>query len=297
MTLVMVDSCVRRLPGGRVVPDNGVEIRRIRGGEPMPNARTAATRTGRLGLALAVLLTSVIVFVTARPADAATTKDPVILVAGLTTGPILEPAYHPLRDRLRNAGYSVDIVTYPDFGTGDIRVNAARLAQKVDEVRARTGAAKVDLVGHSMGGLVSRYYVKSLAGASKVDTIITLGTPNYGTAIATVATFFGFGSCVGVVSCQQMATGSSFLTSLNAGDDSIGTVRYVNIATRLDELVIPYTRAFLTAADGNIANIDVQAQCPLRVPMHGGLIFDGAVADGVKDALRGEPVRMNCWAL
>ena len=67
--------------------------------------------------------------------------------------------------------------------------------------------------------------------------------------------------------------------------------------SRYDELVIPYKQSFLTTADGNISNIDVQSQCWGRLPGHLGLILDGAVADGIKDALRNEPVRMNCWAL
>ena len=70
---------------------------------------------------------------------------------------------------------------------------------------------------------------------------------------------------------------------------------YTSIATKVDEVVFPYTNSFL-ANDGNIANIAVQNQCWLRFPGHLGLILDGAVADGVTDALRNEPVRMYCWA-
>ena len=94
-----------------------------------------------------------------------------------------------------------------------------------------------------------------------------------------------------------MATGSSFLSSLNAGDDTIGSVRYTSIATKLDDGRHARTRTSFLANDGNIANITVQDQCSLRLPGHLTLITDGAVADGVRDALRGESVRMNCWAL
>lgn len=229
-------------------------------------------------------------------ASAAPAKDPVIIVPGFTTGPILEPGYYPLRARLQAAGYDVTLISYPDYGLGDITANAQRLASTVAAVRARTGAAKVDLVAHSMGGLVSRTFVKDLGGSSKVDSLIMLGTPNYGTSVANIATFLTFGSCVGITACQQMASGSGFLSALNAGDDTIGSVRYTSIATALDIVVTPYRNAFL-ANDGNIANITVQAQCPLRVPGHLTLITDGAVADGVRDALRGESVRMSCWTL
>jgi triacylglycerol esterase/lipase EstA (alpha/beta hydrolase family) len=244
-------------------------------------------------LTLASLLS---LFAVASPANAAPAKDPVVIVPGFTTGPLISPGYAPLAARLGSAGYSVDMLVYPDYGFGDIHANAQRLKTLVDSVRARTGAAKVDLVAHSMGGLVSRDYVKTLGGSSSVDSVIMMGTPNYGTAVANVAQFFGFGNCFTITACQQMASGSSFLNSLNAGDDTIGSVSYTSIATIVDEIVLPYNTAFL-AKDGNIANITVQGQCFNRWPGHLGLIFDGAVADGVLDALRKSTVRMNCFAL
>lgn len=250
----------------------------------------------RLLVAAAVLATSLVAVAAPTPTAAAPAKDPVVIVPGFTTGPIVATGYLPLRDRLRSAGYDVTLLSYPDYGLGDIRTNSARLASTVAAVKARTGASRVDLVSHSMGGLVSRYYVKSLGGSSHVDSLIMLGTPNYGTNLANIAEFLTFGSCVGITSCEQMARGSGFLNALNAGDDTIGSVRYTSIATKVDLVVTPYTTSYL-ANDGNIANIAVQNQCFARLPGHLGLIFDGAVADGVRDALAGGPVRMNCFAV
>jgi len=253
--------------------------------------------TVRRLLVVVALIASVLGLATlpASPAGAAA-KDPVVLVPGFTTGPIIDTGYFPLRDRLRSAGYDVTLLTYPDYGLGDIRTNSARLASTVAAVKARTGATKVDIVSHSMGGLVSRYYVKNLGGAANVDSLIMLGTPNYGTNLANIAEFLTFGSCVGITSCEQMARGSGFLNDLNAGDDTIGSVRYTSIATKVDLVVTPFSTSFL-ANDGNISNVAVQDQCFARVPGHLGLILDGAVADGVKDALAGGPVRMNCFAI
>ena len=248
----------------------------------------------RLLVVAAVLAATLTALLPSSPAGAAA-ADPVVIVPGFTTGPVIDTGYIPLRDRLRSAGYDVTVLVYPDYGLGDIRTNSQRLANTIASVRARTGAAKVDLVAHSMGGLVSRYYIKNLGGAATVDSLIMMGTPNYGTSLANVASFLTFGSCVGIDACNQMASGSSFLNDLNAGDDTIGSVRYTSIATSVDLVVTPYKNAFL-ANDGNIANITVQSQCLLRLPGHLGLIFDGAVADGVKDALRNETVRMNCFA-
>jgi len=224
-------------------------------------------------------------------ASAAPAKDPVIIVAGT-----LSPSFanEPLAARLRADGYQVWIYELPGLGLGDIAQTSQPLGGLVDQVRAQTGAAKVDLIGHSQGGLVARYYVKSLGGSSKVDRVVSLGAPHYGTYVANLVTFFGFGTCAGVVACHQMSIGSSFLNSLNAGPDVISPVKYTNIYTAFDELVRPVTNA--TLKDG-ATNVKVQSQCWLRVVGHLGLIIDGTVYDGVRDALRDAPVRMNCFAL
>jgi triacylglycerol esterase/lipase EstA (alpha/beta hydrolase family) len=161
-------------------------------------------------------------------------------------------------------------------------------------VRDRTGAAKVDLVGHSEGGLVSRQYVKFEGGSSTVDSLVTLGTPNNGTAVANIINFIGAGNCLGIVACQQMAIGSDFLAELNAGDDTIGSVRYTNLYTALDELVRPVENAAMR--DG-ATNVLTQSQCPFRLIEHLNLALDGAVYDGIRDALQGQPVRLNCFAV
>lgn len=242
------------------------------------------------------MATSLVLVTGQAPAQAQTAKDPVIVVPGFTTGPILSIGYQPLVTRLRNQGYDVTLLVYPDYGLGDINANAQRLANTVNAVRTRTGAAKVDLVAHSMGGLVSRGYVKNLGGSSRVDSLIMMGTPNYGTNLANIAQFFFGGSCIGITACQQMARNSAFLTSLNAGDDTIGSVRYTSIATKVDEIVFPYSTSFL-ANDGNIRNVAIQDQCFARLPGHLGLILDGTTFDGVHDALRGQSVNLNCWAI
>ena len=86
---------------------------------------------------------------------------------------------------------------------------AHQLATFIDDVRARTGAARVDLVTHSMGGLSSRYYLTNLDSAGKVDDWVSLGGPNHGTQSAN--------GCF-QTSCVQMRPGSAFLTKLNQGD-------------------------------------------------------------------------------
>lgn len=225
------------------------------------------------------------------PAGAAPAKDPVVIVAG-TFSPAF--ANEPLAARLRADGHPVTIFQLPTLGTQDIRLTAQALAGHVDGVRSSTGAAKVDLIGHSQGGLVARAYVKWYGGASRVDSLITLGTPNRGTYVANLVNVLGFGNCASVVACQQMSIGSSFLADLNAGDDTIGSVRYTTIRTLQDELVRPVDNA--TLYDG-ATNVLVQSPCFLRVVGHVGLITDGTVYSGIRTALAGGPVRLNCFAL
>jgi len=221
----------------------------------------------------------------------ASSREPVVLVAG-TISP--EFALDPLASRLEQQGYDTYTFVLPGNGLGDIRDTARALDAFVDGVRTATGTSRVDLVTHSQGGVVARQYLKFEGGAAEVDSAILLASPNYGTVVGNIVKVLGLGDCVGIVACQQMAIGSTFLAELNAGDDTVGSVRYTNIYTRYDELVQPYGNS---AMQDGATNVLVQSQCPLRIMGHIGLILDGAVADGVLDALRGEPVRLNCWAL
>ncbi|MFJ8967017.1 esterase/lipase family protein [Lentzea sp. NPDC102401] len=233
-----------------------------------------------------------LLFVFPVAANAVTTSPPraVIVVAG-TFGPAF--FYEPLAKRLRADGYSVGIFQLTALGTADIRTSARDLDRFSDDFRARTGASSVALVAHSQGGLVARQYIRS-GGAAEVSALVNLAAPNYGTIVATIANFFGGGNCLRIVACQQMKVGSSFLNDLNAGPDTIGSVRYTNLYTVLDELVRPVDNARMN--DG-ATNVLVQSQCPLRTVAHVGMAFDGTVYDGVQDALLGKPVQLNCFAL
>lgn len=241
---------------------------------------------------LAALLASLTALTVLSPgATAADQPDPVVIVNG-TFGPAF--FYEPLAARLRDDGHQVHIFELTNLGTGDIAGTAADLASFVDGVRAATGTSKVDLVGHSQGGLVARHYVKYLGGESTVDSLVSLGAPHYGTAVANIADFFGGGNCLGIVACQQMAVGSDFVNALNDGDDTIGSVRYTNLYTALDELVRPVANASLQ--DG-ATNVLIQSQCPFRTVAHVGLALDGTVYDGVHDALLGQPIQLDCFAV
>ncbi|WP_025617947.1 lipase family alpha/beta hydrolase [Salinispora cortesiana] len=223
------------------------------------------------------------------PADVA--DNPVIIVGGLSGFAF---AYEPLAARLDADGFRPFIYELPGLGFGDIPTSARAFADYVDQVRATTGAARVDLVGHSEGGLVARYYLKRLGGTGAVGRYVSLGSPQYGTYVANIIAFLGLGSCAGVVACQQMTIGSDFLADLNAGDDTPGSVSYTTIRSWQDQLVRPVGNAAL--ADG-ASNVLIQSWCPLRLVGHLGLVLDGTTYTVIRQALRDESIRPNCWAV
>jgi triacylglycerol lipase len=116
---------------------------------------------------------------------------------------------------------------------------AAQISTKVDQILAATGASKVDLISHSMGGLSTRYYVKNLGGAAKVDDFVSEAGPNHGTNTA----FLCFQT-----SCREMQPGSSFLSSLNAGDETPGAVHYGTWWSPCDEVINPDSSVLLSGA-------------------------------------------------
>lgn len=214
-----------------------------------------------------------------RPAP----KKPVIIVAGT-----LRPAgvYRRLAAHLRARGHQVFVYELPNLGRGDMAVSAAGLAAFTDQVRTATGADKVDLVGHSQGGLVARQYVKFNGGAAHVRNLIGLGTPNRGTLTALIPSALGAG-VRGGVAFDQMVPGSDFLTALNEGDDTIGDVRYTSIYTAEDMVVVPVASAALH--DG-ATNVRIQDQLPDNRVGHQSMPSDPAVQNGIEDALRGESI-------
>ena len=232
------------------------------------------------------------------PATAAPTRpDPVILIEGTGSSEPVVPAvdYNVLIERLEADGYQAFVWPLPGRGLGDIRETSAAFAPFVDQVLAQTGAHRVDLIGHSQGGLVGRWYIKFLGGATKVDSFVGLATPHYGTKLANLAMLYGLADCLDYPFCQQATTGSDFLGDLNGDDDTYGQVEYTNFATRLDTIVIPYTNSFQRSPGA--VNVTIQDRCPLHIVEHLGLAIDGTTYSGIQDALAHRAVTLNCLAV
>ncbi|GAB2948718.1 alpha/beta fold hydrolase [Streptomyces pseudoechinosporeus] len=220
---------------------------------------------------------------------------PVVLVHG-TFGNSVDnwPALAPY---LKKRGYCVFSLDYgqlpgvPLFhGLGPIDKSAEQLRAFVDKVLAATGAAETDLVGHSQGGLMPRYYLKFLGGAAKVNALVGLGPSNHGTTLNGLTNLLPYFPGVGDLlskatpSLAEQTAGSAFLAKLNAGGDTVPGVDYTVIATKYDEVVTPYRSQFL---DGpNVRNVLLQDLCATNLSEHVALgLFDRIAHHEVANAL------------
>jgi triacylglycerol esterase/lipase EstA (alpha/beta hydrolase family) len=225
---------------------------------------------------------------------------PVILVHG-TFGDMSD-SWQALSPLLYDNGYCVYALNYGSYngsgafgvyGTGYIEQSAAQLGSFIQTVLQTTGASKVDIVGHSQGGMMPRYYIKH-GGADYVHALVGLAPSNHGTTLNglfTLARFFPTASNLLLAdcpACQEQEAGSPFITDLNAGGETNSNIQYTVIESRNDEVVTPYTSAFL-APGPNVTNITLQHQCPLDQGEHLSMPYDHIADTDVLNAL--DPTR------
>jgi triacylglycerol lipase len=245
------------------------ESRRARGDAPVAGVRRptrwhALRGARRAAFVVAGVLALAALTVDAAPAgltaatDAAS-KVPVILVHGYGGS---AASFDVMAERLRRRGHTVVAIDLPG---NDNVVNAKAIRDLV----AVRGWTRVAIVGHSMGGLSSREWVKFYGGKKVAVTYVSLGTPQQGLVVACVAP---------VTNGGQMCPNSPFLTQLNAGDMTPGTLSWTSIASTTDQLV-PVAATRLT---GGACNDRVTG------PDHSGLLTDPAVYRLVVGAIDGK---------
>jgi pimeloyl-ACP methyl ester carboxylesterase len=159
---------------------------------------------------------------------------PVVFVNGLGAPHLLARLY---ATRFRTRGFRVFPVTPSFLGFGDIPAAARRVGEKVVEVRARTGARRVNLVGMSLGGLIGLYYLRCLGGEEHISRFVSVGGPLNGSRLACMARRLPL---AGQSSIAQVCTASEVVRDIQrrrAGDN--GTRMYT-VGTRGD-VVTPRT--------------------------------------------------------
>ncbi len=229
---------------------------------------------------------------------------PVVLVHGtLGNRSTNWQTYGPL---LKNNGYCVFSLTYgagiplpyPGAfgGLNSMKSSALDLKAFVTNVLAATGAKKVDLIGHSQGTLMPNYWLKFLGGAGKVGSYISLAPLWHGTDIAAVPKAFapyaptGF-SFPGAPALTEMGSGSPFIAQMRKGGVAVPGVTYVNIMTKYDELVQPYT----SGSEPGMKNIVLQDYCSTDFAEHFEIAADKNASIFVLNALDpAHPRKLTC---
>lgn len=173
--------------------------------------RTFRRRFVAVGFASALLMGG------ALPTMAAEAPDPILLVHGWRGDP---STWADTITRFAAVGRTAVAI---DLASEDNVVNA----KAIEAYIVAKGWTRVDIVAQSMGGLSARQYIKILK-PSVVDTYTSLGTPQYGI----------YGACLLAQSKGgQMCPSSSFLRTLNSGDDTPGSVHWTTIYSRTDGFV------------------------------------------------------------
>ncbi|MEE1756106.1 esterase/lipase family protein [Streptomyces sp. SP18CS02] len=176
------------------------------------------------------------------------------------------------RSLSRHGWHHVESLNYSPL-TCDVRTAAELLGRHVEEICARTGHREIDIVGHSLGGLIARYYVQRLGGDVRVRTLVTLGTPHSGTA---VAPFAGAHPLV-----RQMRSGSAVIRELGEPAPHCRT-HFICFWSDLDRLMVPVETARLDHPDLIARDVRVSGVGHLALPVH------PAVAAGIRQALEAD---------
>ncbi|MDX3246350.1 esterase/lipase family protein [Streptomyces sp. ME18-1-4] len=199
------------------------------------------------------------------PAQAA--RPPVVLLHGFIDN---RSVFVLLRRSLAQHGrHRVESLNYSPL-TCDIRTAAELLGRHIEEICERTGSRQVDVVGHSLGGLIARYYVQRLGGDVRVRTLVTLGTPHSGTRVAPLANAHPI--------VRQMRPGSEVIEELAQPAPGCRT-HFVSFWSDLDHLMDPLESACVDHPDLLAQNVRVTGIGHLALPVH------PAVATGIRQAL------------
>jgi pimeloyl-ACP methyl ester carboxylesterase len=187
--------------------------------------------------------------------DAAGT--PIVLVHGIGDN---RSAFAVLSGALRRRGFGVvHAVNYSVLTalTGDVRRSAALLGEHIERICEQTGSDQVHVVGHSLGGLIARYYVQRLHGDARVRTLVTLGTPHSGTLAAYL---------VPTPLTRQLRPGSDLLTELAEPCRPCKT-RFVVVWSEMDQVIVPQRNARLAHPALHVEEHQIRDSGHLSLPV------------------------------
>jgi triacylglycerol lipase len=193
----------------------------------------------RKKLATFLCATAVCVTGAAYAPAGAMAVDPILFVHGWSSS---ASTWNTMVGRFEKDGYAKSQLRAYSYNTSQSNKTTGETIVKseVEKLKKETGAAKVDIVAHSMGSLNSRWYIKFVSGGeTNVDDWVSLGGPNHGTTTAN----FCFSTA-----CVEMRPGSTFLNELNAGDETPGAVNYGTWWSPCDSIINPDSSVSLSGA-------------------------------------------------
>ena len=237
---------------------------------------------------------------------------PVVFLHGL--GATKDEDTNVLQGEVAKRGWCTFAVTYgaqPGFpyvgGLRAVADSAQEIAAFTRQVLAETGAAKVDLVGHSEGAFQSLYVTKTQGLADRIGSVVAIAPPTHGTTFAglyRLAYLFGqperdaVGAALSAFdcpACSDLGTGGAAVKRLEDGPIAQPGVRYTVLTSRYDELVTPTSTAFVR--EPGVSNAYVQDSCPFDPVGHIGEAYDPNVWNLVINALDpANATRFTCLA-
>lgn len=196
---------------------------------------------------------------------------PILLVHGIVSN---RSIFTLLRRGLTRRGFShVFAINYATLAT-DVRTSALRLAEEVERIAEETGFERIHVIGHSLGGLIARYYVTRLGGDVRVHTLVTLGTPHRGTWAA---------YAVPTRLMRQMRPGSGLMRELARPVHGCRT-RFISYWSDADAAIVPQRSAALTHPDLACRNVRLHGAGHLTLPMLGDVVHGISAALAQLDA-------------
>jgi triacylglycerol lipase len=181
---------------------------------------------------------------------------PILLVHGLVDN---RSIFTVLRRALRRRGFGRVWTLNYHVLTQDLRTAARRLEQTVEAICGQTGYERIHVIGHSMGGIVARYYVQRMGGDDRVHTLVTLGSPHGGTRAARLLPR-------GV--CAQLRPDSDLIAQLAAPTAGCRT-RFLSFWSDLDLLISPKRAARIDHPDLDARNVFVRGVGHMSLPIDG----------------------------
>ncbi|WP_205699071.1 hypothetical protein [Conexibacter sp. SYSU D00693] len=197
------------------------------------------------------------------------TRDPVLLIPGTTVDTRQDFSFS-WEPALRAAGRPYCTYDPPASGMADIQVSGEYVVRQLHRIHALSGR-KVDVVGHSQGGMVTRWALRFFPDTrALVDDVIGLAPSNHGTVVARPLCGLP-GGCA--PSIWQQRDDSRFMRALNSEAETWAGIDYTVVYSHTDEVVVPNADArtgssALRTGEGRITNVAIQELCPLDLNEH-----------------------------